>query len=87
MKGRRPGTPPIYGLMAEFQTPPQVVEAAHKVHAAGFRKVDAYSPYPIEALSEALGLHHSPLPKIVLTGGVVGLLAGLGLEYWSSVIE
>lgn len=87
MKGRDPGTPPIHGLMAEFHTPDEVVDAAHKVHAAGYTKVDAYSPYPIEELVEALGLHHSPLPKIVLAGGVFGLLAGLGLEYWASVIE
>jgi hypothetical protein len=87
VKGRPPGTPEIHGLMAEFHAPGEVVEAAHRVHAAGYRKVDAYSPYPIEALSEALGLHHSPLPKLVLAGGVFGLLAGLGLEYWASVIE
>lgn len=87
MKGRDPGTPPIHGLMAEFHTPDEVVEAAHKVHAAGYTKVDAYSPYPIEELIEALGLHHSPLPKIVLAGGVFGLFAGLALEYWASVIE
>ena len=79
--------PPIYGLLAEFHTPHEVVEAARKVHEAGFRKVDAYSPYPMEELSEALEHHHSPLPKLVLAGGIVGLVAGLGLEYWASVIE
>jgi hypothetical protein len=79
--------PPIYGLMAEFHTPHEVVEAARQVHGAGFRKVDAYSPYPMEELSEALEHHHSPLPKMVLGGGLVGLAAGLGLEYWASVIE
>lgn len=87
MKGRLPGTPDIYGLMAEFHTPEEVVGAAHKVHEAGYRKVDGYSPYPIEALSHALGVHHSPLPKLVLAGGITGLLAGWGLEYWAAVIE
>ena len=87
MKGRLPGTPDIYGLMAEFQTPDAVVAAAHKVRAAGYRKVDAYSPYPIEELSEALGAHQSPLPKLVLTGGIFGLLGGWALQYWASVIE
>ena len=57
--------PPIYGLMAEFTSPTEVVAAAKRVHEAGYRKVDAYSPYPIEELSHALGMHHSPLPKIV----------------------
>jgi len=78
---------PIYGLLAEFRTPAEVVEAAERVHQAGYRKVDAYSPYPIEELWEALELGRSPLPKIVFGGGVLGLIAGSGLQYWSSVIE
>jgi hypothetical protein len=87
VKGKLPGTPEIYGLIAEFHSPTEVVDAAHRVHDAGYRKVDAYSPYPIEELAEALELHHSPLPKLVLGGGILGALAGYGLEYWSSVIE
>jgi hypothetical protein len=83
---KKPRTP-IYGLMAEFHTPGEVVDAALRVREAGYRRVDGYSPYPIEELSEALHFHHTPLPAMVLTGGIVGLLAGLGLEYWSSVIE
>src|SRR5262249_31369483 len=79
--------PPIYGLLAEFRTPSQAIAAAEQVHHAGYRNVDAYSPYPIEALSEALGFHRSPLPKLVLAGGVLGLLVGYGLEYWVSVID
>ncbi len=75
----------LHGLMAEFHEPGQVVAAAHRVHEAGYRKVDAYTPYPIEALGEALGFHHSPLPKLVLAGGITGMLAGFGLCYWSSV--
>jgi len=79
--------PPIYGLLAEFRSPHEVVEAAKKVREAGYRQVDGYSPYPIEELCEALHLHGSPLPKLVLLGGILGLLAGWGLEYWASVIE
>ncbi len=78
---------PIYGLLAEFHSPQEVVEAAGRVHAAGFRRVDGYSPYPIEELAEALELHKSHLPKLVLAGGMAGLLGGMGLEYWASVIE
>jgi len=77
---------PIYGLMAEFHDPEHVVGAAHFVHEAGYRKVEGYSPYPIEELAEALGVHHSPMPAIVLGGGVLGLLCGVGLQYWASVI-
>jgi hypothetical protein len=87
MRGPRPGTPDIHGLMAEFHTPHDVVEAAHRAHAQGFKKVDAYSPYPMEELSEALDFHHSPLPLMVLVGGIVGMVAVYGLQYWSAVIE
>ena len=86
MKGPRPGEAEIYGLMAEFHGPHEVVEAARRVRVAGYTKIDAYSPYPIEALSEALDLHHSPLPKLVFAGGVTGLLAGYGLCWWTSTI-
>ena len=79
--------PAIYGVMAEFETPAALVAATHKATEAGYRRLDAYSPYPIEALSEALDFHRSPLPKLVLGGGILGLLVGFGLEYWASVIE
>ena len=79
--------PGLYGLMAEFSEPAGLVTATRKVREAGYRKVDAFSPYPMEALSEALGLHHSRLPLLVLIGGVTGLIAGYGLEYWAAVIE
>jgi hypothetical protein len=75
-----------YGLLAEFHSPEDVVAAAHIVHESGYRRVDGYSPYPIEELAEALGLHHSPMPAMVLAGGITGLVAGLALEYWTSVI-
>ena len=77
----------LYGLMAEFSEPAEVVAAARKVREAGYRKIDAFSPYPLEALTEALDLQHSRLPLLVLLGGVTGLVAGYGLEYWASVIE
>ena len=79
--------PAMYGLMAEFHTAEELVEAAHKVHAEGFHHVDAYTPYPIEEVSHALGLHRSKLPLIVLGGGIMGGLAGYLLQYWSQVIE
>jgi hypothetical protein len=78
---------PLHGVMAEFHSPADVVKAARRVHAAGYRQVEAYSPYPIEELAEALDQHHSHLPKLVLLGGLLGLFAGWGLEYWASVLE
>jgi Alternative complex III, ActD subunit len=79
--------PRIYGLMAEFEDPTALVEAAHRAYEAGYRRMDAYSPFPIEELSEAIGFHHSRLPAIVLIGGIVGCLGGFFLQYWISVID
>ena len=78
---------PLYGLMAEFEDPTALVEAARAAREAGFTKLDAYSPFPIEALTEALDLHDRKLPAVVLGGGIFGGLAGYALCYWASVIE
>jgi hypothetical protein len=77
----------IYGLMAEFEDPTTLVEASQKAYDEGYRRMDAYSPFPIEELSEAIGFHHSRLPVIVFFGGLFGCIAGFGLQYWVSVIE
>jgi hypothetical protein len=78
--------PRLHGLMAEFDSPQQILDAAHQVRNAGYRKVEAYSPYPIEELWEALGHHQSWVPWIVLGGGVSGAVLGFGLCYWVSAI-
>ncbi len=77
---------PIYGLMAEFDNPSALVSAARSARNAGYRKLDAYTPYPVEELHEALNLHKNKLPLLVLIGGVFGCLAGYGLEYWTSAV-
>ncbi len=77
----------IYGLMAEFSDPSALVSAARKTREAGYVRIDAYTPYPIEELDEAIGIHHTRLPMIALIGGIVGGLAGFGLQYWTSVID
>ncbi len=87
MSSLRDARPPIYGLMAEFASADALVEAAHQVHKAGFQKVDAYTPYPIEAVSEALELPRSKVPLLVLVGGLLGGLGGYMLQYWSQVIR
>lgn len=76
----------IYGIVAEFDTPEQVLEAAEKTYAAGYRRIDAYSPQPVEGLSDALGHHHTAVPLIVLVAAVTGCLTGYFLQYWSQSI-
>ena len=77
--------PPIYGLMAEFDNPTALVNAARAAHEKGYRKLDAYSPFPIEDLSAALRLHKNKLPLIVLIGGIVGGLTGYLMQYYVTV--
>jgi len=77
----------MYGLMAEFHTAEDLLEAVHKVHVAGFKHVDALTPYPIEEVAHALELPRSKMPLIVLGGGITGGLAGYMLQYWSQVLE
>ena len=72
-------SPPIYGLLAEFETPTDLVNATKAAYAAGYRKMDAYSPFPIEEASEAVGFHKSRVPLIVLLGGLLGGASGYRL--------
>src|ERR1041384_4474875 len=78
--------PTPYGLMAEFDTPDALVHAAEKARLEGYRKMDAYSPIPIEELNDALGLRRTRLPKLVFLGGLLGGLGGYSLEYWTQAI-
>jgi len=77
--------PTLYGLMAEFETGTALVDAATKARLAGYRKMDAFSPIPIEELNEALDLKRTRLPLLVLIGGILGCFGGFGLAYWVSV--
>jgi hypothetical protein len=76
----------IYGVMGEFETGEQLIQAAKKTREAGYRHIDAYAPYPVEGLSEALRLHRSWVPFITLLGGLTGGLGGFGLQYWAAAI-
>lgn len=77
----------IYGLLAEFDTATDMVEAARKVREAGYKKTDAFSPFPLHEIDEALGIRRSILPFLVLGGGVTGLLTGLALTWFVHVYD
>jgi len=75
----------IYGVMAEFDNPTDLVRAANAANAQGYRKMDAYTPYPVEELHHALHLHRNKLPLIVLLGGICGGLTGFLLQVYITV--
>jgi hypothetical protein len=75
---------PVYGLMAEFDDPNALVLATRLAHQEGYRRMDAYSPFPIEELHEALGAHHTRLPLLVLLGGLFGCAGGYLMQWWVS---
>jgi hypothetical protein len=76
----------VYGLMAEFDDPTTLVAATDRAHHQGYRRMDAYSPFPIEELHDAIGSPPSRLPLIVLIGGLLGCIGGYVLQYWVSVV-
>jgi len=78
--------PAMFGLMAEFDSADHLLEATVRTTAAGYKRVEAYSPFPIEGLAEAIGFH-TRLPLIVLIAGIIGALSGFLLQYWISVID
>ena len=79
--------PPLYGIIAEFEGPGELVHAARKTYEAGYRRINGYSPYPIEELSEAIGFTHTRLPLIVFIGGLIGGIGGFFMQYWMEVID
>lgn len=76
-----------FGVLAEFTTPGEILEAAERVHAEGFRHFDCHTPFPVHGLDKAMGLAASKLPWIVLTGGLTGGSLGLLFQWWINVVD
>jgi hypothetical protein len=81
-----PLSSPLYGLLAEFESPGALLEAAEKTTAAGYTRTDAFSPFPIHGLDDAIGFKEHKVAPIILAGGTFGLLGGFGLQYWCQVV-
>src|SRR6202040_885202 len=81
---KRTGT---YGIMAEFDSVHTLLDAANRTREAGYQKIDAYSPFPVEGLAEAIGFHHDEVPLVVLIGGLIGGLTGYLMQYWISAVR
>lgn len=77
----------IYGMLAEFDTPDAMVHATEQAYEHGYRKMDAYSPFPIEEASEALHFHKTAVPFFVLVGGLTGATLGFMLQWIGTAID
>jgi hypothetical protein len=79
--------PTLHGVMAMFESGEDAVRAAQSAYAAGFRRMDAYSPHPVDGLAEAIGYPYNWMRMIVLVSGLLGGIGGYGLQYYSAVMN
>src|SRR5258708_16646041 len=77
----------VYGVMAEFDTPTDLVHAAKSAYDAGYRNMDTYTPYPLEEAAEAIGIHDNKVSLVLLIGAMFGMCGGEGFQYWGSPVS
>src|SRR5207302_7434659 len=77
----------VYGLLAEFDNPTDLVRAIRQAREDGYRNMDACTPFPVEGVFDALHYHHTAMPLLVFLGGLTGCVGGFFLQYWVSVID
>ncbi len=77
----------LFGVIGEFREPEALVAATERAAAAGYSKMDAYTPFPVHGMAEALGLKRNFLPYIVLLGAILGGVGGYYLQYWTAAVD
>ena len=82
----KPSAPALYGVMAEFEDPTSLVDAARRTYDEGYRQFESYSPYPIHEVFDAMHIRDKRVSRIVLAGGLIGLCTGLALQVWVSAV-
>ena len=78
---------PIYGLLAEFETPEEIRKATRRALREGYVELDAYTPYPVEGLGSDLGLPRTRMPFVVLVAGLVGAVVGFLMQYYTMAVD
>lgn len=77
----------VYGLIAEFATTDELIAAANRSRHEGYVKIDAYSPFPVEGLSDAVGFKKNHIPLIALLGGIAGGIGGFFMQWYAAVVS
>jgi hypothetical protein len=87
MSEQKQATQPTFGLMAEFETPGQLLRAAQQVRDAGYKRWDCHTPFPVHGLDRAMGLRDTKLPFLVFGAGITGTGAAMLMQWWMNAID
>jgi hypothetical protein len=87
MNARGTGERRVWGLLAEFASPQDLVRAAERIRDAGYTKWDAHTPFPVHGLDGAMGIRSTRLPYLVLAAGIVGATSGLLMQWWMNAVD